>query len=173
MDNDFPFDESQLDAIEGISTRAVCLSDWRGGHRQNDHDQSHCRSSFSTLDVFDSVNMQTYWKSGTPPDADDDYEAPKAFVPSVAMCAYTGRATQMIKKNFPRDWHGNIMTIHRMLGFVPEFEEVWDDESCGYKKKMKFVPDLHGGFSAAVGSYHYRRSRYARNRLVGATVGGV
>jgi hypothetical protein len=60
--------------------------------------------------------------------------------------AFTGRATQMIKKNFPRDWHGNIMTIHRMLGFVPEWYEDWDEESQDYKNKMRFAPTYNSMF---------------------------
>jgi hypothetical protein len=81
--------------------------------------------------------MSGYWKKGedSVKDPDDDYEMPEGRIPAVAMCAFTGRATQMIKKNFPRDWHGNIMTIHRMLGFVPEYYEDWDEETGAVQKQ--------------------------------------
>ncbi len=146
VDNDFPFDESQLDAIDGIGTEQyACLTGAAGTGKTTTTKAIVDKLLEGTN--FDSVNMETYWKAGSQgADADDDYEAPKSLVPSVAMCAYTGRATQMIKKNFPRDWHGNIMTIHRLLGFVPQFDEVWDDESGGYRKKMKFVPSYDADF---------------------------
>jgi hypothetical protein len=94
--------------------------------------------------------MAGYWRKGkdetTPVDPDDDYEMPDYRIPAVAMCAFTGRATQMTKKNFPRDWHGNIMTIHRLLGFVPEWYEDWDDEKAEYVNKMRFAPTYNAMF---------------------------
>src|SRR3546814_9249162 len=36
-------------------------------------------------------------------------------------------AAQQVKSNFPTDWHSNIMTIHRMLGFYPEFYDAVDE----------------------------------------------
>jgi hypothetical protein len=45
----------------------------------------------------------------------------------------------MIKKNFPRDWHSNIMTIHRCLGFAPEFYEEPDMDG-DIVSKMRFTP---------------------------------
>lgn len=145
IDDDFPFDESQLDAIDGISTEQyACLTGAAGTGKTT-----------TTKAIVDrivrggelrAVDMESYWSKGQAPDADDDYESDKKWVPSIAMGAFTGRATQMIKKNFPRDWHGNIMTIHRMLGFVPEFYDDWDDEQGGYRKKMRFVPTYDADF---------------------------
>jgi ATP-dependent exoDNAse (exonuclease V) alpha subunit len=146
IDDDFPFDESQLDAIDGLCTEQyACLTGAAGTGKTT-----------TTKKIVDrmiqgeglrAVNMEKYWSKGyKTQDADDEYEAPEKWVPSVAMCAFTGRATQMTKKNFPRDWHGNIMTIHRMLGFYPEFFEEWDDESEEMRKKMRFVPTYNADF---------------------------
>jgi hypothetical protein len=95
---------------------------------------------------FTAVNMKTYWSVDSAADPDDEYDSEKEWVPSVVMGAFTGRATQMIKKNFPRDWHGNIMTLHRMLGFYPEIYEDWDNEIQGYRKKMRFIPTYNADF---------------------------
>jgi ATP-dependent exoDNAse (exonuclease V) alpha subunit len=98
--------------------------------------------SASTLSTWPSTGRRATraWTRKT------SYEAPKQYVPSVAICAFTGRATQMVKKNFPRDWHGNIMTIHRLLGFYPEFYDDWDEELGRYRKKVRFVPTYDADF---------------------------
>jgi ATP-dependent exoDNAse (exonuclease V) alpha subunit len=147
IDHDFPFDESQLDAIDGLSTEQyACLTGAAGTGKTTT--TKAVVDKLMTQIMLSSVDMSTYWKKGseTIPDPDDDYEIPEGKIPAVAMCAFTGRATQMIKKNFPRDWHGNIMTIHRMLGFVPEYYEDWDDETGTYKNKMRFTPTYNAMF---------------------------
>lgn len=44
-------------------------------------------------------------------------------MPGVALAAYTGRASQQIKRAVPEEWHQNISTIHRLLGYAPVFED--------------------------------------------------
>ena len=46
-----------------------------------------------------------------------------AEIPGVALAAYTGRASQQIKRAVPEEWHQNISTIHRLLGYAPVFED--------------------------------------------------
>lgn len=140
VDDDFPFDESQLAAIHGmVGEKYACMTGAAGTGKTTS------TKKFVDLLLESSslteVNMQDYWKRGSSAaDADDEYEAPEDWIPAVAMVSFTGRATQMIKKNFPRDWHGNIMTIHRLLGFYPEPFEDWDEESQEYVTKRRFVP---------------------------------
>jgi ATP-dependent exoDNAse (exonuclease V) alpha subunit len=43
-------------------------------------------------------------------------------MPGIAFAAYTGRASQQIKRAIPPAWHKNISTIHSLLGYAPEFE---------------------------------------------------
>ena len=146
IEGDFPFDESQLDAIEGICAEQYACLTGAAGTGKTTTTKAIVERLQQGSDL-QAVNMEKYWKKGfKPQDADDDYEAPETWVPSVAMCAFTGRATQMIKKNFPRDWHGNIMTIHRMLGFYPEFFEEYDDENEEMRKKVRFVPTYNADF---------------------------
>lgn len=145
IDDDFPFDESQIDAIEGmVSEQYACLTGAAGTGKTTTTKKLVDRLLESVS--FTAVNMKSYWKVDSAADPDDEYDSEKEWVPSVVMGAFTGRATQMIKKNFPRDWHGNIMTIHRMLGFYPEMYDDWDDESQEYRKKMRFVPTYNADF---------------------------
>lgn len=142
IDDDFPFDESQLAAINGmLNQRFACLTGAAGTGKttsikkfvQELHDSSQ----------MGQVDMDGYFRKAPDmanPDPDDDYEITERWVPSICLVGFTGRSSQMIKKNFPRDWHSNIMTIHRMLAFAPEFYEAWDEESQMLRNKMRFTP---------------------------------
>jgi hypothetical protein len=137
IDHDFPFDESQIEAIQGlVSQKFGCMTGAAGTGKTT------CTKKLvdDLQDELTQVDMTTYWKRGVVEEHDDEYEVPEDYIPSVVMCSFTGRSTQMTKKNFPRDWHGNIMTIHRMLGFMPEFYEDFDEETQEIKNKMRFVP---------------------------------
>lgn len=46
-------------------------------------------------------------------------EVENVVIPSIAMVAFTGQATQVLKKNMPKEWARNVMTIHLLLGFAP------------------------------------------------------
>lgn len=140
VSDDFPFDESQTEAIEGLVAEEYgCLTGAAGTGKTTCTKKLVDRLQEEL--ALSGVNMEEYWKQKyESEDAEDDYEAPEKWVPSVCLVSFTGRATQQIKKNFPRDWHGNVMTIHRCLGFYPEFYEDYDDESGEYKMKRRFVP---------------------------------
>lgn len=140
VDDDFPFDESQLAAIHGMVGEQYACMTGAAGTGKTTSTKKFVDLLLETSSIQE-VNMQEYWKRGSSAaDADDEYEVPESWIPSVVMVSFTGRATQMIKKNFPRDWHGNIMTIHRCLGFYPEPYEDFDDESGEYVTKRRFVP---------------------------------
>ncbi len=141
VDEDFPFDESQLEAIDGLSReKHACMTGAAGTGKTTVTKAVVDR----IVDQLPHIDMSTYFKRGveeTPSDdPDDDYEVPEQLIPAVACVAFTGRASQQIKRNFPRDWHGNIMTIHRLLAYIPEFYEDMDLESGEMKKKMRFIP---------------------------------
>lgn len=142
VDDDFPFDDSQIAAMEGmVASNYACLTG-AAGTGKTTTTKGFVDRLLDTNHMTD-VNLTNYWKADSvPADEDDDYvlDESHATVPGIAMCAYTGRASQQIKKNFPPGWHNNIMTIHRLLAFVPEYFEDWDDESQDYKTKMRFVP---------------------------------
>lgn len=68
-------------------------------------------------------------------------------VPSIALCAFTGQATQVLRKNMPGPWKANCMTIHSMLAFKPasyekpDGSEGWRFEPT-YTKYLKMPWDV-------------------------------
>lgn len=152
--NDFPFDETQLAAVNGlISSQYGCMTGAAGTGKTTTTQK--LVDELVTTTSIGRVDMRQYWsKEGDERqdayDDSDDYSFDESnpVIPTILMCSFTGRATQQIKRNFPRSWHGNIMTIHRALGFMPVWEDVWDDEwidkdtglAGAYRPKMRFKP---------------------------------
>ena len=150
IDEEFPFDPSQLEAIIGISTnKYACMTGAAGTGKT-----TCLKAAVDRIqDSLPAIDMTDYFKKSNPDDAvgddpDDDYQAPTSLIPAVALCSFTGRATQMIKKNFPDDWHGNIMTIHRLLAYVPEWYPDYDNwDGVGKpKNKVRFIPTYNAEF---------------------------
>lgn len=136
VDDDFPFDDTQLTAIYGLVQQQYGVMIGAAGTGKT----TTTKKLVDMLrDGLEEIDVSKYWIRGVVND-DDDYEIPEKLIPSIAMVSFTGRATQMIKKNFPRDWHGNIMTIHRALGFIPEYYQDFDEESGQMVNKRRFVP---------------------------------
>lgn len=136
VDDDFPFDDTQLTAIYGLVQQQYGVMIGAAGTGKT----TTTKKLVDMLrDGLDEIDVSQYWNRGQL-DEHDDYEVPEKLIPSICMVSFTGRATQMIKKNFPRDWHGNIMTIHRALGFYPEFYQDFDPESGEMVGKRRFVP---------------------------------
>ena len=145
VDDDFPFDPSQLVAIHGMAEQKfACMTGAAGTGKTTSTKKLVDVLLDSTALTVDELDIRRYHKSYDSDDETGDDVAQAKWVPAVVMCGFTGRSTQMIKKNFPTDWHDNIMTIHRMLGYRPEmFEDVYDDPETGMStvvKKRRFVP---------------------------------
>lgn len=77
-----------------------------------------------------TVNMAEYRKASDVDKADPEYDdesareadmarAAETRIPAVALCAFTGQATQVLRKNLPVAWRTNAMTIHSLLAFAP------------------------------------------------------
>lgn len=152
--DEFPFDESQLEMIDGIVRHLFPLEGVEGGQGACGTGAAGTGKTTCTQAIIDrimdeeilsAIDMETYFKSPVPADEEDEEEIPTRWVPSVACVGFTGRSTQMIKKNFPRSWHGNIMTIHRCLAFMPVWEDYYDHELAKMRKKMRFEPSYHAG----------------------------
>lgn len=60
--------------------------------------------------------------------------------PGIVISAYTRRAVANIRKNMPADLKNNCITIHKLLEYQPEYEEIIDPVSGDTKKKMIFTP---------------------------------
>lgn len=137
IDDDFPFDDTQLTAIYGLAQQQYGVMIGAAGTGKT----TTTKKLVDILrDGLDEIDVSKYWQRGEAKEGDADYEIPERLIPSIVMVSFTGRATQMIKKNFPRDWHPNIMTIHRALGFYPEFYQDFDGDSGEMVNKRRFVP---------------------------------
>lgn len=98
---------------------------------------------------FAKVDLSKYKVSGEDHDAthNEDKKDTKTVVPAIALCAFTGQATQVLKKNMPTSWKRNCMTIHSMLGYAPE-EYMRLDGKMGwrfsptYNKQVKMPWDV-------------------------------
>lgn len=136
IDDDFPFDDTQLTAIYGLAQQQYGVMIGAAGTGKT----TTTKKLVDILrDGLSEIDVSRYWERGKT-EEHDDYEVPERLIPSIVMVSFTGRATQMIKKNFPRDWHGNIMTIHRALGFYPEFYQDFDSDAGEMVNKRRFVP---------------------------------
>lgn len=93
-----------------------------------------------------SVDVNAYSKQDRELGADS--KKPMKLAPSICFCAFTGRATEQIKKNLPTKYHATIMTIHTMLGFYPAFFEDEITNALGFKEiasKRQFIPWYDAG----------------------------
>ena len=65
-------------------------------------------------------------------------------IPSIAFAAFTGRAAKQMAGSLPECFRRHCSTIHRLLGFKPEFYEAeqFDDNGrfLGMKNSMRMVP---------------------------------
>jgi AAA domain/UvrD-like helicase C-terminal domain len=131
---DFPFDESQLAAVNGMMEQQyACLTGAAGTGKTT----VTKKLVNDLLTSISTINMRNYWKVD---EETGESTIGNKYVPSIAVITFTGKASQMVKKNFPVDWHGNIMTIHRCLAFKPEFYTDFDVGTGKMKEKMRFVP---------------------------------
>lgn len=68
-------------------------------------------------------------------------ESSEGAIPAIALVAFTGQATQVLRKNMPGTWKRNVMTIHSLLGYAPE--EYTTPEG---KNTIRFVPSYTADF---------------------------
>jgi len=151
VEDDFPWDESQLEAITTLAkVQAGCLIGAAGTGKTTCEKKLvdtliHGDEKLGITPMpANKVDLNRYWIKdgpGTEVIADKGLQREDlAAVPAILLCAFTGQATQNIKKNFPRSWHPNIMTIHSALGYYPESTEYVDPESGKIKESWMFVP---------------------------------
>lgn len=128
IDSNITYDPSQKLAIAGLIKNPYgCITGAAGTGKT-----TVTKAVVAELeDSVSSVDMITYFKH-------DDMDS-EQWVPAIALCAYTGRASEMIRKNFPRSWASNIMTIHRLLRYYPE-DFTKEDENGEIVNSRRFVP---------------------------------
>ncbi len=74
-------------------------------------DMSTYRPKVSILDDEDAEDIEDQ--------EDAMVRAGTTRIPAIALCAYTGQATQVLRGNLPPAWRANAMTIHSLLAYVP------------------------------------------------------
>lgn len=59
---------------------------------------------------------------------------------AIAFCAFTGRAAQQTRLVLDIKWHGQVSTIHAMLGYAPTIEAYQDKKDGQWKERKIFRP---------------------------------
>lgn len=139
---DFELDESQQKAIERLhSEQAGCLIGAAGTGKTTTTKfllnlilNGDAKRGIAPLRL-QGVNLSKYRDQEVDIEQDQTDSHPDLVVPSICLCAFTGQATQVIKKHMPASWHGNVMTVHSMLQYAPT---TYENE--GGESKMIFEP---------------------------------
>lgn len=63
-----------------------------------------------------------------------------SYIPAIAACAYTGTATENVRKALGAEFQIRVDTIHGILGFYPTVETYFDEDSNTHKERKKFIP---------------------------------
>ena len=138
---DLQLDDSQLDAVHGLAreTMGNLIGAAGSGKTTTVKFLVHtllngsAEANIEPLRIG-TIDMKSYSDTeATTTEGAIDTES--GIVPSIAMVAFTGQATQVMKLNIPAAWHRNIMTIHSILGYAPA-EYTREDGSIG----MRFEP---------------------------------
>lgn len=75
-----------------------------------------------------------------PPMQGIDHKHLPQGAPGIAICAFTRRATNNIRKNLSDDLQANCLTIHKLLEYEPVYYEEFDPATGKDKKTMRFEP---------------------------------
>ena len=111
------FDESQERAIQGLLEQKYAVMIGAAGTGKT----TVTRALVEAL--MESVGEVRMALKGHGTANGDDSAENYYTLPSICICAFTGRAVEQTKRNFDPGWHPNMMTIHRMLAFAPVWEE--------------------------------------------------
>lgn len=60
--------------------------------------------------------------------------------PGVAIVAFTRKAANNIRRMVAPELKGNVLTVHKLLEYTRDFEQVWDEASGTMKTKVVFFP---------------------------------
>ena len=134
-DKDITLDEYQAAALAGIKDqRFACLIGAAGTGKTT------VTKQLISMLINDTETIADSDASGKVGAAARAEGMPEAYIPAIAACAYTGTATENVKKALGREFPIRCDTIHGLLGFYPIKETYFDKDANEYKDKMKFIP---------------------------------
>jgi len=129
-------DASQLRALEGLLTNRCSVLIGAAG------------TGKTTLlhRALDSILLETAAHSYQTGEVATEADAHTAAAASIAIAAFTGRASQQARRVLPAEFSQNVSTIHAMLGFHPEYTEksvdsLIDKGRSIVTKTVQFVPE--------------------------------
>lgn len=125
------WDDSQLAAINGLRTQQYgCLIGAAGTGKTTTTKEliRRLEAEIGTIDI----------RRAHPKGMDS--AAQPAIYPAIAFCAFTGRATQQLKRALPHEYHRLCATIHATLGYMPVDEEYFNESEGIWKTKRVFRP---------------------------------
>jgi len=135
VDPDFVFDDSQIEAITSISTQKYANLIGAAGSGKTTCEKAFVQHIAAEIK---SIDLEYYKRAKN---EEKEIEHQEVMGASILLCAYTGKAVRQIMKNFPREWHKNIMTIHRALRYAPVMvEKVMPD---GTLKTVRHFEPMH------------------------------
>jgi len=141
--SDIQLDPSQIRALAGMVHNKVCVLIGAAGTGKTTITRKFVNEMKKHLSVIDmsSANFTTVDVAGTKIRMLESEAIKQGLVKqdtknstsAIAFAAYTGRASQMLRKALPEEWQKNVSTIHTLLGYAPVFEEVEKLDKFGNK----------------------------------------
>ena len=63
--------------------------------------------------------------------------------PGIVVCGFTNKAVNNIRKKLPKHLQSHCLTIHKLLEYAPNYYEIPDMETGGYRTTMRFEPAMN------------------------------
>lgn len=131
VSDDFQLDESQIEAVNMLVTQQYgCMIGAAGTGKT------------TTMRAFLHKMIYGDEELGVNPISFRMLEGKQG--PNIALCAFTGIATQVIKQNMPAWMHNCCKTIHSLLEYGPVTTEITTDDGQ-IKESTIFMPYRHAG----------------------------
>ncbi len=131
---DIVWDDSQIAALKGLSKQQFGCLIGAAGTGKTTVTKELVRQAMINVPLI-SMN------STRPKHLHNDED--KSTNVAVGFCAFTGRATEQLKKALPAEYHELCHTIHATLGYMPFDEEYFDEKSDSWKTKKVFHPTFN------------------------------
>jgi len=137
--SDITWDESQLAAIEGLQYEQFgCLIGAAGTGKTTVTKElvARLQGTISLMRTVDALPPHLRDKDAHTSSGSNSQSV------AIAFCAFTGRATEQLKKALPPEYHGLCSTIHSLLGYMPEMEPWFNEDDKMWQERKVFRPSF-------------------------------